>query len=52
MAASTKETGMIDHAEITAVIALLAEQYPRTFSVYERRRRPLKLGIHPEISET
>ena len=31
------------------VIALLAERWPHCFSVYERRRRPLKLGIHLEI---
>jgi ProP effector len=33
-----------------AVIALLAERFARTFAVYERRRRPLKLGIHHDIA--
>ena len=33
-----------------AVIARLAEQFPKAFSVYERRRRPLKLGIHLDIA--
>jgi ProQ/FINO family len=30
-------------------IALLAERWPACFHVFERRRRPLKLGIHLEI---
>ena len=34
---------------IAAAIALLAELYPRCFSVYEGRRHPLKLGIHLDI---
>jgi ProP effector len=33
----------------TAVIALLAKTFPKCFSVYERRRRPLKIGIHRDI---
>src|SRR5262245_35267721 len=33
----------------TAGIALLAEFYPQCFSVYEGRRRPLKIGIHKDI---
>jgi len=33
----------------TAAIALLAELYPKCFSVYEGRRRPLKIGIHKDI---
>jgi sRNA-binding protein len=28
---------------------LLVETWPITFSVYEARRRPLKLGIHLDI---
>jgi ProP effector len=32
-----------------AAIALLAETWPSCFSVYERRRRPLQLGIHHHI---
>jgi ProP effector len=36
-------------AAIAAVIALLAEQWPKAFSVYEGRRRPLKVGIHNDI---
>jgi ProP effector len=32
-----------------AVITLLAERYPKCFSVYEGRRRPLKLKIHLDI---
>jgi len=34
---------------VAAVIALLAELYPRCFSIYEGRRRPLKIGIHKDI---
>jgi sRNA-binding protein len=34
---------------VAAVIALLAETFPRCFSVYEGRRRPLKLKIHLDI---
>jgi ProP effector len=38
-----------DRAEIAAVIVLLAERYPRTFFVYERRRKPLKLRIDLDL---
>jgi hypothetical protein len=31
------------------VIALLAETFPKCFSVYQPRRRPLKLGIHKDV---
>ncbi len=34
---------------VVAVLALLAENWPKCFSVYEKRRRPLKIGIHHEI---
>jgi len=34
---------------IAATIALLAETFPHCFSVYEGRRRPLKLKIHLDI---
>src|SRR5262245_45202481 len=36
-------------ATVAAVIALLAETFPQCFSVYEGRRRPLKLKIHLDI---
>jgi ProP effector len=32
-----------------AVIALLAEQFPAAFSVLERHRKPLKLGIRDDV---
>ena len=32
-----------------AAIALLTERWPLCFSVYERRRLPLKIGIKDEI---
>lgn len=31
------------------VVSLLAEKYPKTFFVFEKRRRPLKIGIHRDI---
>ena len=34
---------------IQAVVELLTEKWPTVFSVYENRRRPLKIGIHHEI---
>ena len=34
---------------ITAVLELLAETFPACFSIYEQRRRPLKIGIHFDI---
>ena len=37
------------HDAIAAAIALLAETFPKCFSVYEGRRCPLKLGIHLDI---
>lgn len=37
-------------ARAFAVVALLAERWPRCFSVFEQRRRPLKLGIHRDIA--
>jgi ProP effector len=35
--------------DIAAVLELLAETWPTVFSIYENRRRPLKIGIHHEI---
>jgi ProP effector len=34
---------------IAAVLELLAETWPACFSIYEQRRRPLKLKIHLDI---
>lgn len=34
---------------VEAVILLLAERWPCTFSIQEKRRRPLKVGIFSEI---
>jgi ProP effector len=34
---------------IVAAIALLAETFPKCFSVYQGRRRPLKIKIHLDI---
>jgi sRNA-binding protein len=35
--------------EAEAAITLLAERFPKCFAVFERRRRPLKIGIHTDI---
>lgn len=43
------ETGKLRDTTVAAVIALLAETFPKCFSVYEGRRRPLKIGIHTDI---
>jgi ProP effector len=32
------------------IISLLCEKFPAAFVLYERRRRPLALGIHKEIA--
>ena len=37
------------HAQVQATLDLLAERWPKTFSVYEARRRPLKVKIHSDI---
>jgi ProP effector len=36
-------------AQATATIGVFAAQWPRCFAVYERRRQPLKVGIHRDI---
>jgi sRNA-binding protein len=36
------------HDEIAAVLELLCETFP-AFSLYEARRRPLKIGVHNDI---
>lgn len=38
--------------EAEALIGLLAERFPKTFFVYEGRRRPLKVAIHLDILAT
>jgi ProP effector len=43
------ETKKLRDATAAAVITLLAELYPKCFSVYQGRRRPLKLKIHLDI---
>jgi ProP effector len=40
------------YAKASAGIARLAELFPRTFFVYEGKRRPLKIGISNEIITT
>jgi ProP effector len=37
------------YAEIAAAIALLAEAFPKAFSIFEQRRRPLKIGIRGDL---
>jgi ProP effector len=36
-------------AKIDATLALLCERFPRCFFHYERRRRPLKIGIYHDL---
>jgi ProP effector len=36
-------------AQARPVIELLAETWPQAFTVYERRRKPLKIGIYDDI---
>src|SRR5262249_48298922 len=42
-------SGKASETTVAAVIALLAETFPKCFSVYQPRRRPLKLKIHLDI---
>jgi ProP effector len=37
------------HDEIAAVLELLCETFPRAFSLYEGRRKPLKIGVHNDV---
>jgi sRNA-binding protein len=37
------------YAQANAVILRLETLYPRTFFVYEKRRKPLKIGIHLDL---
>jgi sRNA-binding protein len=37
------------NAEVTAAIALLSECFPKSFSLHEAKRRPLKVGINADI---
>lgn len=36
-------------ATVAAVIALLSARWPGAFSILEKKRRPIKVGIHVEI---
>lgn len=36
---------------VTAILDLLVEMYPKTFSTYEGRRRPLKIGIREDLNK-
>jgi sRNA-binding protein len=37
------------YAEVKAVLELLQEQWPKTISIYQANRRPLKVGIFEDI---
>jgi hypothetical protein len=39
-----------NRAMIAAVIELLAKQFPKAFAIYERRRRPPKIGIDSDFA--
>jgi len=47
--AKMNEANKLRDTTVAAVIALLAETFPKCFSVYQPRRRPLKIGIHKDI---
>jgi sRNA-binding protein len=36
--------------ETVAAIALLAETYPKTFTIIESKRRPLKIGTYSDLA--
>lgn len=38
-----------ERARMQAIVERLAETWPAAFSVYEGRRRPLKIGVHVDI---
>jgi sRNA-binding protein len=40
-----------DRKVIEVAIALLVECFPQCFAIYEKRRRPLKIGIHLDIRD-
>jgi sRNA-binding protein len=35
--------------QVNATITMLAERFPKTFFVYQVRRKPLKIGIHNDL---
>jgi ProP effector len=39
----------ISKEKIDGVLALLCNQFPKAFFMYEGRRRPLKIGIHRDL---
>jgi len=41
-----------ENPEVNAAVDLLAELFPKTFSRFEQRRRPLKVGIRTDILAT
>src|SRR5262245_15910366 len=40
---------VVEHETEEFIIALLSERWPQCFSVYEARRKPLKIGIRDDI---
>ena len=50
MGKNSKAKAWIEHREeALAVITLLAERFPACFAIFERQRRPLKVGINQDI---
>jgi sRNA-binding protein len=39
-----------DRTDTIATIALLVETYPKTFTIIESKRRPLKIGIYSDLA--
>jgi ProP effector len=44
-----RKVAAMKRIDVRPVIAELAAKFPKTFHVFERRRRPLKVGIHLDI---
>jgi ProP effector len=40
----------IEHSRLIELIAMLAARWPRCFAIYQRRRRPLKIGIDRDLA--
>jgi sRNA-binding protein len=47
--AATSPLLKLPNPTVAAVIALLAERWPGAFSIHEKKRRPLKIGIHLDV---
>ena len=44
-----KEIASMDYTSVANLVGTFQDRWPQCFSVYERRRRPLKIGIDKDI---